>query len=241
MREIGARRAETRSSRIVAGILVQGRAYAFANRFLGKGPGQGSAVWVWDGSTTMVADSFFDGYRNAVNASGSKVTATDNTIRNFEGPPIIVRKPSSPARVYGNTAVSEKAQEKPVSVEGDAENSGGNVIKKPEEVQQATADAVATWPMPEQRADGNSYRADANSGGQAIVQDGPWKLVATYGETISYKLFNTDDDPQEKTDLSARLENITFRMRGLLERQEAVEFQAWMRGTAPGPRQADVK
>ena len=36
------------------------------------------------------------------------------------------------------------------------------------------------------------------------------------------QLFNTAQDPQAKHDLAERLENITFRMRGLLEQKEAL-------------------
>ena len=64
--------------------------------------------------------------------------------------------------------------------------------------------------------------------GQASGQSGPWKLVVTHGKTTRYKLFNTKDDPQQKTNLADKLEQITFRLRGLTERQSAVEFKAMM-------------
>ena len=58
--------------------------------------------------------------------------------------------------------------------------------------------------------------------------------MATYGKTTTYALFNTANDPQEDTDLSSRLEQITFRLRGLLERREGLEYQDEMRGKDRG-------
>lgn len=75
----------------VAGVLAHGDVRIFGNRFQGAGGRQGSAVWVWKESKVTVANNRFSGYRNAVNASGSQVTATDNVTRNFEGPSIIVK------------------------------------------------------------------------------------------------------------------------------------------------------
>jgi hypothetical protein len=51
------------------------------------------------------------------------------------------------------------------------------------------------------------------------AQEGPWKLIVTYGKTTRYELFNTKDDPQQKVNLADKLEQITFRLRGLAERQ----------------------
>ena len=41
----------------VAGILVQGRAKLDGNRFFGRGPGQGAAIWISEGSHVDVADN----------------------------------------------------------------------------------------------------------------------------------------------------------------------------------------
>lgn len=102
----------------VAGLLVQGDVRAMGNRFQGKGKGQGSAVWVWKKSTVTVCDNRFNGYRNAINASGSNVTATDNIVRDFQGAAIIIRKPTFPARVFANTAISNNPKDKAASIEG---------------------------------------------------------------------------------------------------------------------------
>lgn len=77
--------------------------------------------------------------------------------------------------------------------------------------------------------DGGTFHVLAGSGKQVTVQDGPWKLVATYGKTPHYALFNVEADPQLKSDLAEKLDQITFRLRGLLERQEALEDQAAMK------------
>lgn len=209
----------------VAGILVEGNVLLAANRFQGKGPGQGSAIWVWNDSVATVADNQFDGYRNAINAGGSKVTATGNVVRTFQGPAIVVRKPSSPPHVYGNTAVSKNPQEKVVAIESSGEESGGNVLKTPDEAKRLDVEAFAPWPMLDRQASGASYHADANSGRQVMIEEGVWKLVVTYGKTPTYQLFNTEKDPQEKNDLSARLGNVAFRLRGLLEQQETARLQ----------------
>ena len=57
------------------------------------------------------------------------------------------------------------------------------------------------------------------------MRRGPWKLLATGGKKKTYQLFNLDDDPHEKTDLSGRLEQQTFQLRGLLEREASKDFR----------------
>ena len=78
------------------------------------------------------------------------------------------------------------------------------------------------------------YLPLSRSGKQAEVQHGSWKLVATYGKTTTYRLYNHEDDPAGTQDLSEKLEQICFRIRGVLERQQELEFQAEMRGKSPG-------
>jgi len=214
----------------VAGVLAHGDVQILGNRFQGKGPGQGSAVWVWKDSTVTVADNRFNGYRNAVNASGAQVTATDNVTRGFEGPSIVVKKSNAPAHVFGNTAISENPKDTVVDIDGEPDAADGNVLKKPEESDESRFPDPAIWPLCSADAGGAAFHPLANTGRRVTVEEGPWKLVATYGKTTTYALFNTETDPQEKTDLSARLEQITFRLRGLLERQQGLEYQAEMRG-----------
>ncbi len=212
----------------VAGVLAHGDVRIFNNRFQGAGGRQGSAVWVWKDSTVNVANNRFAGYRNAVNASGSKVTATDNVVREFSGASLIVKKPSSPPHVYGNTAISDNPKDSAADVEGAGEPAGSNVLKKPNEVDESSSKAPAIWPLSAKQPSGESFHPLINSDTEAAVQDGSWKLVASYGKTIHYALFNTATDPQQKTDLSAKLEQIVFRLRGKLEQQEGLQYQAEM-------------
>jgi hypothetical protein len=218
----------------VAGVLAHGQVQVIGNRFQGKGPGQGSAVWVWKDSSVNVANNHFNGYRNAVNASGSQVTATGNVTRGFDGASIIVKNPSSAAHVAGNIAVSADPKVAAVDVEGAEGPAADNVLKKPEQFDESRHPGPPKWPLDSGADNGERYHSLANTGRQLTVQDGPWKLVATYGKTRRYALFHTEDDPQEKIDLSARLEQITFRLRGLLEKQEGLKYQAEMRGGGPG-------
>ena len=213
----------------VAGVLAHGNVRIFGNRFQGAGGRQGSAVWVWKGSTVNVASNHFAGYRNAINASGSKVTATGNVTRDFSGPSIIVKKPTSPARVYDNTAISDNPKDSAATVDGAADSAAGNVLKKSGEADKTSFPVPPTWPLLTNQRNGESFHTLVGSGRQLSVQDGPWKLVATYGKTITYSLYHKKDDPNEKTDLSVKLEQFTFRLRGLLERQEGLKYQAEMR------------
>ena len=199
------------------GVLVQGTAQLSGNRFFGAGGKQGSAIWVWDKSTVLASGNQFTGYRNALNASGSDVTATDNAISKFNGPAIIVRKPSAPPCVHGNTAFSPNQQDSAAKVEG-AVAAADNVVKQPNEAGVEPGKWQPLWP--------EKILAGPWRKGQVTVQDGPWKLIVTHGKTTRFELFNTKDDPQQKTNLADKLEQITFRLRGLTERQWAVEIKA---------------
>ncbi len=204
----------------VAGVLVQGTAQLSGNRFFGAGGKQGSAIWVWDKSTVLASGNRFTGYRNALNASGSDVTATDNAIHKFNGPAIIVRKPTAPPHIHGNTAFSQNQKDSATKVEG-ARAAADNVLNKSD----AASVSVSKWRSP--------WLGKLLEGpwkkGQVTAQDGPWKLIVTHGKTARYELFNMKDDPQQKANLADKLEQITFRLRGLAERQWAVEFKAKMK------------
>ncbi len=101
----------------VAGVLVEGRALLTGNRFRGN-PNQGTAVWVWGGSQALIQGNVFDGYRQAVNASGAKVSISENEVRGFKSIAINVKQSTHPAHVFGNTAVSDHPDDKPVMVDG---------------------------------------------------------------------------------------------------------------------------
>ncbi len=113
----------------VAGVLVQGTAFLEKNTFVGKGKGQGSAIWVWADSQVSVLDNQFDGYRNAVNATKSRVLISQNTIQHFEKSAIVVSQPSSPAHVYGNTAHTSDEKAQVVVIKGTQGVVDGNQLK----------------------------------------------------------------------------------------------------------------
>jgi parallel beta-helix repeat protein len=219
----------------VAGVLVQGNVEVIGNRFQGKGPGQGSAIWVWKGSQLRASGNHVDGYRNAINASGSQVTAVGNITRAFQGPSIIVRKPSAPSRVHGNTAISRNPKDTATSVDGTVGLDGDNVIREPKEDDETGFGRRSSWPLQTASTKGDAFHRLARTGERVEVRQGPWRLVVTYGPATTYQLFNIEDDPQGDRDLAEELEQICFRLRGVIERQQGLEFQAEMRGKKPRP------
>lgn len=102
----------------VAAVLVQGNVRLNDNTFVGTGAKQGNAVWAWEGSSAIVSDNAFDGYRAAVNASKSTMIVTGNTIERFQRTAIIVKDSQRPAHVYGNKATTVDPQAKVVDVQG---------------------------------------------------------------------------------------------------------------------------
>jgi parallel beta-helix repeat protein len=219
----------------VAGVLVQGNVQVVGNRFQGKGPGQGSAIWVWKGSHLTATDNHVDGYRNAINASGSAVTALGTVTRCFHGPSIIVRKPSGPSRVHGNTALSSNPGDSASSVDGVVDGGADNELRDPEKNDEPGFSSPTNWWLLTGSVNGDAFHSLAQSGQQVEAREGQWKLVATYGKMTTYQLFNLEDDPAGTKDLSVKLEQICFRLRGVLERQQELEFQAEMRGSRPKP------
>ncbi len=113
----------------VAAVLVQGKATISGSTFTGGGKGQGTAVWIWEGSSATVSDNTFDGYRTAVSATKAAVVVTDNTIHNFQGTAIVVRDGRKPARVTGNTATSDDPKAKVIDVQGPSGAVEGNTLK----------------------------------------------------------------------------------------------------------------
>ena len=219
----------------VAGVLVQGDVQVIGNRFHGKGPGQGSAVWVWKDSAVSVVDNHFEGYRNAVNSSGSQVAAIGNVVRGFQGPSIIVRKPTAAAQVHGNVAISADGIDGAVTVdripgETDESSAASNRQKRPEDTDQTQFPEPVAWPLLADNVDGDRFHPLAGSDRSVSVREGPWKLVVTYGKRTHYALFHMERDPEQTQDLAKRLEQITFRLRGVVEQQEAKSFQQEMRG-----------
>lgn len=213
----------------VAGVLVKGRVGVYGNRFQGAGGRQGSAIWVWKGSTVNVIDNRVSGYRNAVNANGSDVSVTGNVTRKFKDTSIIVRKPSSPAHVYGNTAVSKNSSDKVVEVDASKQSASANVVRTPDKFNQSTHPKPPIWPLIGSRRPGSSYHPLNGSGRRVIVRNGPWKLVVIFGKSTRYELYDAQRDPKESNNLSRTLEQVVFRLKGLLERREGQAYQREMR------------
>ncbi|TWT58324.1 hypothetical protein KOR42_16980 [Thalassoglobus neptunius] len=115
----------------VAGILVEGTATITGNTFEGVGEKQRTAVWVWQGSTVNVSSNSIDGYRSVVNAVNSVVVVTKNTVSRFRGPAIIVKDSTTPAHVYGNTAITTEEHAKAVQIQGLTGIVSNNQIKPP--------------------------------------------------------------------------------------------------------------
>ena len=109
----------------VAGVLVQGTARISGCEFDGAGR---QAIWVREGSTVNVAGNDFKGYSTALNASGSRIAATESTVRAFSGTAIIVRDSTSTPLVADNVAYSDDPQDRAVDVDGDTSAVSGNVV-----------------------------------------------------------------------------------------------------------------
>lgn len=118
----------------VAAVLIQGTATISENRFHGAGEGekQGNAIWVWKGSTATIENNKFVGYASAINASGSELTVTDNTIRQFRGAGIVIKDSFKPAHVHGNIAFSNHENEEAFDIQGKKGVVAENVTKKEE-------------------------------------------------------------------------------------------------------------
>lgn len=217
----------------VAGVLAEGDVQVIGNNFHGKGRGQGSAVWVWKNSSVTVSDNRINGYRNAINASAAQVTATGNVTSGFSGPSIIVKKPSSPACVFGNTAISNDPMDTAADVDG-IDSGARNVLRKSSDSDQNMQQS--SWPLLRDLGDGQSFHQLAHSGRTVIIEDGEWKLVAKYNTVPEYALFHMPSDPDMKNDLTATLDQITFRMRGLLEQRLEKETQDALKNADGGNR-----
>lgn len=214
----------------VAGVLVQGTVQVSGNRFHGRGPkNQGSAVWIWDNSTVTVTGNRFDGYRNTVNASKSDVTAGNNVVSNFQGPAIVVRKPTTPARVFGNTAISDNSDDVAAKIDEPIAADSDNIVIPTKKAEDIKTPNPVLWPALEKASIKKNEITEALS-----VTEGPWKLVAVPGKTVRYQLFNIEDDPQQKKDVAEHLEQIVFRLQGLLEQQKGQSFQGKLGGKPPG-------
>jgi hypothetical protein len=211
----------------VAGILVDGTARIRGNHMLGGGK-SGSAVWGWGKADLTVIGNQVDGYRNLLNSTGCKVMVVDNVIRNFQGTAITVKNPIGNAVVAGNIAVSKNPKDKAVVFDGPKAGPKENVLVEPNDKDApSTADEKFWAALKKQAKIELPKRTDTQT-----ITDGPWKLVVEHGKTTTYKLYHLTGDPQK--DLAPQLDTHVLRMRGRLERQEAVEFKAMSRKEGSG-------
>lgn len=108
----------------VAGIRAAGTVRADNNEFVGTslrrvGP-PNFAIWGLTGSDITMTGNTIHGWRHALHATEAAVSASKNTVSNFHNAAFVIQKPSVPADVYGNTAVSKNPQDVVVSLEGES-------------------------------------------------------------------------------------------------------------------------
>jgi hypothetical protein len=115
----------------VAGLLVEGEVLAEKNRFLARGQEQGTAIWIWKGSSATVLGNQFVDYRQAVDANGAQVVAAGNEAQGFKGVAFLVKQSTQPAHLYGNRAISANQEDQAVKVEGAAGIVSDNLRKDP--------------------------------------------------------------------------------------------------------------
>lgn len=211
----------------VAGILVDGTARIRGNRFEGAGK-NGSAVWGWGKADLTIIGNQVDGYRNLVNSSDNKITVVDNIVRNFQGTAISIKNPVGAAVAAGNVAISKNPKDKALVIDGPVAKPKENVLMEPKQKEDPRTGDEAFWAMLKKKA-----RIDLpqRAGTQTITENG-WKLVVEYGKTPSYKLYHLTNDPQAKKDVAAQFDNHLLRLRGRLERQEAIADRDMMRTEA---------
>jgi parallel beta-helix repeat protein len=211
----------------VAGIIVDGTARIRGNRFEGTG-NNGSAVWGWDKADVTIIGNQVDGYRNLINSTGNKVTIVDNVVRNFQGAAITVKNPLGTPTIGGNVAISKNPKDKVVVFDGPTGKPKENVLIEPDGKEDPRTGDEAFWALLKKQP---KFGLPERVGTQTIT-DGDWKLVVDYDKTATYKLYHLPSDPQANKDLAPQLDTHVLRMRGRLERQEAVADKATIRKEA---------
>ncbi len=211
----------------VAGVIIDGVGRIRANRFVGTGK-NGSAVWGWGKADLTIVGNDVDGYRNLVNSTGNKVAILDNIIRNFQGTAITVKKPLAPPMVAANVAVSNNPKDKVAVVEGAAPMSKENIVRDIDNKSDLRTADEAFWAALKGKA---KYERPELIGEQS-VEDAGWKLVVVHGKTTAYRLYHIASDPQMKKNLAPQIDNLVLRLRGKMEREEAIEYKTTARKDA---------
>ncbi|MEO1826208.1 MAG: right-handed parallel beta-helix repeat-containing protein, partial [Roseibacillus sp.] len=119
----------------VAGVRVAGAAEIRNNIIRGRklrpnGPPQ-FGVWALPGSSLLMSGNSFKTWRHALYASGSNVTATDNTAETFVGVAYVVARPSAPATVSGNVAITANPKDSIVKVDNEQGMVSNNRMESP--------------------------------------------------------------------------------------------------------------
>ncbi|MCH9654725.1 MAG: right-handed parallel beta-helix repeat-containing protein [Planctomycetes bacterium] len=117
----------------VAGIRVTGKVRAENNEFVGTalrkiGP-PNFAIWALPGSDIMLNGNKIQGWRHALQANGATVFATRNQISKFHGAAFVIQQPTSPANVFGNTAISNNPKDQVLKLDGEAGIVNNNNLK----------------------------------------------------------------------------------------------------------------
>lgn len=211
----------------VAGIIVDGTARIRGNRFEGTGK-NGSAVWGWGKADLTIIGNHVDGYRNLVNSTGNKITVVDNVVKNFQGTAITVKNPLGTATVSGNVALSKNPKDKGVVFDGPAGKLKENVLLEPDGKEDPRTGDEEFWARLKKQA----KTALPERVGTQTITDGDWKLIIEFGKATTYRLYHLPSDRLAKKDLAPQLDTHVLRMRGRLERQEAVADKANMRKEA---------
>jgi parallel beta-helix repeat protein len=119
----------------VAGIRVAGKIRAEDNEFAGTslrrvGP-PNFAIWALPGSDVTMRGNKIHGWRHGLHATEAGVSATNNTVSNFHSAAFVIQKSSSPADVYGNTAISKNSKDRVLSLSGKTGVVKNNELGKP--------------------------------------------------------------------------------------------------------------
>ncbi len=120
----------------VAGIRVAGQANVVRNEFVGEKMRPGGppnfAVWALPGSTVTMTENKIHRWRHGLHASEANIAATKNIIADFHRTAIVVQKPSSPADVFGNLAITTNNDDKVLELDGDAGLVANNEVRAAE-------------------------------------------------------------------------------------------------------------
>ena len=108
----------------VAGIRVAGKIRVLNNEFVGtslrkRGP-PNNAIWALPGSAVTMTANKIHGWRHGLHATGTSVSANNNTVSDFHSSAFVIQNSTSPANIHDNIAISPNPNDKAVSISGKA-------------------------------------------------------------------------------------------------------------------------